>query len=48
MINSGQAKHSYSKAPAAARLRGIQTVGDMRIGWEGKKQERLPVEKAQT
>lgn len=47
MINSGQAEHSTGKAPAAGILRGIQTVGEMRIGWEGKKQE--PVEsKAQT
>lgn len=49
MINRGQAEHSSGKAAAAGILRDIQTAGEMRIGWEGKKQERLPVEsKAQT
>lgn len=49
MINNGQVEHSTGKAAAAGVLRDIQTVGEMRIGWEGKKQERLPVEsKTQT
>lgn len=49
MINCVQVEHSIGKAAAAGILRGSQTVGEMRIGWEGKKQERLPVEsKTQT